>query len=249
MVVSAQRLASEAGVAILQQGGNAVDAAVAVGYAEAVVNPCCGNIGGGGFMVAHLADGRNVFLNFRETAPAAATRDMYLDAAGNVVPGRQPAWLARRRGARHGAGPRHRADAIRHAAAIRGDGAGDPAGARGLRADPLRHRHHAARHGIVPPRAKRRADLPARRRIAAATGRPAGAAGPRRHAASDRRQRPGCLLSRPHSARGGSGIARRRRHHHRRRLRRLSHHPVRAAVLHVSRLSSSSPRRRHPRAA
>ena len=73
MVVSAHRLASEAGVAILQQGGNAVDAAVAVGYVEAVVNPCCGNIGGGGFMVAHLADGRNVFLNFRETAPAAAT--------------------------------------------------------------------------------------------------------------------------------------------------------------------------------
>jgi gamma-glutamyltranspeptidase/glutathione hydrolase len=87
MVVSAQRLASAAGVAILQQGGNAVDAAVAVGYVEAVVNPCCGNIGGGGFMVAHLTAGRNVFLNFRETAPAASTRDMYLDAGGNVVPG------------------------------------------------------------------------------------------------------------------------------------------------------------------
>jgi gamma-glutamyltranspeptidase/glutathione hydrolase len=87
MVVSAHRLASEAGIAMLQQGGNAIDAAVAIGYAEAVVNPCCGNIGGGGFMVAHLADGRDVFLNFRETAPAAATRDMYLDAKGNVVPG------------------------------------------------------------------------------------------------------------------------------------------------------------------
>jgi gamma-glutamyltranspeptidase / glutathione hydrolase len=87
MVVTAHRLASEAGIAILQQGGNAIDAAVAVGYAEAVVNPCCGNIGGGGFMVAHLADGRDVFLNFRETAPAAATRDMYLDAGGNIVPG------------------------------------------------------------------------------------------------------------------------------------------------------------------
>jgi len=87
MVVSAHRLASEAGIAILQQGGNAIDAAVAVGYAEAVVNPCCGNIGGGGFMVAHLADGRNVFVNFRETAPAAATPGMYLDPQGNVVPG------------------------------------------------------------------------------------------------------------------------------------------------------------------
>jgi gamma-glutamyltranspeptidase/glutathione hydrolase len=87
MVVTAHRLASEAGIAILRQGGNAIDAAVAVGYAEAVVNPCCGNIGGGGFMVAHLADGHDVFLNFRETAPAAATPGMYLDTAGNIVPG------------------------------------------------------------------------------------------------------------------------------------------------------------------
>jgi gamma-glutamyltranspeptidase / glutathione hydrolase len=87
MVVSAQHLASEVGVAILQAGGNAVDAAAAVGYAEAVVNPCCGNIGGGGFMVLHLADGRDTFINFRETAPAAARADMYLDAQGNVVRG------------------------------------------------------------------------------------------------------------------------------------------------------------------
>lgn len=85
MVVSSQRLAAEAGAEILRQGGNAVDAAVATGYAEAVTNPCCGNIGGGGFLVAHLADGRNVFLNFRETAPAAASRDMYLDADGKPV--------------------------------------------------------------------------------------------------------------------------------------------------------------------
>jgi gamma-glutamyltranspeptidase/glutathione hydrolase len=86
-VVSAQHLAAEAGVEILRQGGNAIDAAVAVGYTEAVVNPCCGNIGGGGFLTAHLADGRDIFLNFRETAPAAATRDMYLDPAGQLVPG------------------------------------------------------------------------------------------------------------------------------------------------------------------
>jgi gamma-glutamyltranspeptidase / glutathione hydrolase len=85
MVVSAHRLASEAGIAMLQQGGNAIDAAVAVGYAEAVVDPCCGNIGGGGFLVAHFADGRDIFLNFREAAPSAATRDMYLDAQGNVA--------------------------------------------------------------------------------------------------------------------------------------------------------------------
>ncbi|MEE7489018.1 gamma-glutamyltransferase [Methylobacterium oryzae] len=87
MVVSSQRLASQVGADILKAGGNAVDAAVAVAYAEAVVNPCCGNLGGGGFLVLRSADGRSRFVNFRETAPAAATRDMYLDAAGNVVKG------------------------------------------------------------------------------------------------------------------------------------------------------------------
>ena len=86
MVVTTQHLASEVGLKILKQGGNAIDAAVAVGYALAVVDPCCGNIGGGGFMTLHLADGRNIFVNFRERAPLKATRDMYLDAAGNVVP-------------------------------------------------------------------------------------------------------------------------------------------------------------------
>jgi gamma-glutamyltranspeptidase/glutathione hydrolase len=87
LVVSAQRLAAEAGTDILRQGGNAIDAAVAVGYAEAVTNPCCGNIGGGGFLTAHLADGRDIFINFRETAPAAASRDMYLDPNGQPIPG------------------------------------------------------------------------------------------------------------------------------------------------------------------
>ncbi|WP_305075017.1 gamma-glutamyltransferase [Propionivibrio sp.] len=85
MVVSSQHLASKVGVEILKAGGNAVDAAVAVGYAQAVVNPCCGNIGGGGFMTIHLADGRDVFLNFREKAPTASSANMYLDAAGSVV--------------------------------------------------------------------------------------------------------------------------------------------------------------------
>ena len=87
MVVTAQHLASQVGVDILKMGGNAVDAAVAVGYAEAVVNQCCGNIGGGGFMVIRLADGRETFINFRETAPAAASADMYLDADGKVSQG------------------------------------------------------------------------------------------------------------------------------------------------------------------
>jgi len=85
MVVSSQHLASDVGVDILRQGGNAVDAAVAVGYALAVTNPCCGNIGGGGFATLHLADGRDVFLNFREKAPGASTEKMFLDAQGEVV--------------------------------------------------------------------------------------------------------------------------------------------------------------------
>ena len=88
MVVSAQHLATAVGVDILEQGGNAIDAAVAVGYAEAVVHPCCGNIGGGGFMTIHLANGRNVFLDFREKAPLKATPTMFEDADGNVVPNR-----------------------------------------------------------------------------------------------------------------------------------------------------------------
>jgi gamma-glutamyltranspeptidase/glutathione hydrolase len=85
MVVTSQHLASDVGAAILRQGGNAIDAAVAVGYALAVTHPCCGNLGGGGFMIIHLADGRNTFINFREKAPMAARPDMFLDARGNVA--------------------------------------------------------------------------------------------------------------------------------------------------------------------
>ncbi|HET8611227.1 MAG TPA: gamma-glutamyltransferase [Sphingomonas sp.] len=95
MVVSAQHLATQVGLEILRQGGNAIDAAVAVGYAEAVVHPCCGNIGGGGFMLIHLADGRNLFLDFREKAPLKATATIFQNASGQVVPGRSTdSWLA-----------------------------------------------------------------------------------------------------------------------------------------------------------
>jgi gamma-glutamyltranspeptidase/glutathione hydrolase len=87
MVVTAQHLATHVGVDVLKAGGNAVDAAVAVGYALAVVYPAAGNLGGGGFMTVQLADGRKTFLDFREKAPLAATADMYLDKAGNVVEG------------------------------------------------------------------------------------------------------------------------------------------------------------------
>ncbi|WP_456680970.1 gamma-glutamyltransferase [Bradyrhizobium sp. USDA 3311] len=87
MVVSAQHLATQVGVDVLRRGGNAVDAAVAVGYALAVVYPAAGNLGGGGFMTIQLADGRKTFLDFRETAPKGATANMYLDKDGNVIKG------------------------------------------------------------------------------------------------------------------------------------------------------------------
>jgi gamma-glutamyltranspeptidase / glutathione hydrolase len=86
MVVSAHPEASRVGADVLRRGGNAVDAAVAVQFALAVVFPVAGNIGGGGFMVARFANGKKAALDFRETAPEAASRDMFLDSAGNVVP-------------------------------------------------------------------------------------------------------------------------------------------------------------------
>ena len=87
MVVTAQHIATHVGVDVLKEGGNAVDAAVAVGYALAVVYPAAGNLGGGGFMTIQLADGRKTFIDFREKAPLAATAGMYLDKDGNVIPG------------------------------------------------------------------------------------------------------------------------------------------------------------------
>lgn len=86
MVVTAHPLASEIGLNILKKGGNAVDAAIAVQYALAVVLPVAGNIGGGGFMVLRMADGTTNTLDFREKAPGAASRDMYLDDNKDVIP-------------------------------------------------------------------------------------------------------------------------------------------------------------------
>jgi gamma-glutamyltranspeptidase / glutathione hydrolase len=87
MVASDEELGSRAGLEILQKGGNAVDAAVATAFALAVVEPAAGNIGGGGFMLVRLADGRSSFIDYREVAPEKATRDMYLDAHGQLIPG------------------------------------------------------------------------------------------------------------------------------------------------------------------
>jgi len=87
MVVTVHQLASRVGLETLQAGGNAVDAAVATGFALAVVHSPAGNIGGGGFMLIRMADGKTHFLDYREKAPATASRDLYLDAQGNVIPG------------------------------------------------------------------------------------------------------------------------------------------------------------------
>lgn len=87
-VVSAHPLASKVGVEIMKQGGNAIDAAIATQLALAVVYPGAGNIGGGGFMVARLANGQTLALDYREAAPSAASRDMYLDPNGNVIEGK-----------------------------------------------------------------------------------------------------------------------------------------------------------------
>src|ERR1700685_2894227 len=83
MVVAQEPLAAAVGRKVLQNGGNAIDAAVAVGFALAVTHPFAGNLGGGGFMLVRFADGRSTFIDFRERAPGKASRDMYLDAQGN----------------------------------------------------------------------------------------------------------------------------------------------------------------------
>lgn len=86
MISTAQHLATDAGIKVLKQGGNAIDAAVAIGYALAVVEPCCGNIGGGGFMLIRLKNGKTTLINFRETAPAASSSALFLDKHGKPIP-------------------------------------------------------------------------------------------------------------------------------------------------------------------
>src|SRR5499427_8397446 len=94
MVVCGDSLATDVGVRVLQSGGNAVDAAVAVGFALVVTFPYAGNIGGGGFMLIRMADGRTTFIDFREKAPRKAAHDMYLDASGNATKDSVLGWRA-----------------------------------------------------------------------------------------------------------------------------------------------------------
>jgi gamma-glutamyltranspeptidase/glutathione hydrolase len=125
MVASNSDLASQAGLEILRAGGNAMDAAVAVGFALAVTYPFAGNIGGGGFMVIRMADGRTAAIDYREIAPLAATRDMFVDASGKLT---DKSVVGTPRVGRAGRGRRHgrRAAALRHDVARAGDGAGHP---------------------------------------------------------------------------------------------------------------------------
>jgi gamma-glutamyltranspeptidase/glutathione hydrolase len=85
MVVTVEPHATEVGVKVLASGGNAVDAAIAVGFALAVTHPGAGNLGGGGFMLLRMADGRTTFIDFRERAPLGATRDMYVGPDGKAT--------------------------------------------------------------------------------------------------------------------------------------------------------------------
>ena len=94
MVVAQEPLATDVGVAVLKAGGNAVDAAVAVGFALAVTHPFAGNLGGGGFMLVRFADGRATFIDFREKAPLKASRNMYLDANGKLTRDSLVGWRA-----------------------------------------------------------------------------------------------------------------------------------------------------------
>src|SRR5712692_1310704 len=87
IVASTNEVASRVGVDILKRGGNAVDAAIAVAFALAVTHPAAGNLGGGGFMMIRLKDGRTTAIDYREMAPAAATRNVYLDQNGKVIEG------------------------------------------------------------------------------------------------------------------------------------------------------------------
>src|SRR5688572_1351178 len=162
MVVTDAPIASAVGVEILRRGGNVVDAAVATAFALAVVYPEAGNIGGGGFMVIHLANGRNAAIDFREMAPLAASRDMYVGPDGKTTE-------------QSVVGPRA------------SDAAGDPARRTGVR---RRQRLRAAHVGLSrPPRQVRRLRRVPAERTAASGGRRGEAAGARAHAAGDRPRR------------------------------------------------------------
>ena len=147
MVVAQEAIAARIGVDVLKNGGNAVDAAVAVGFAMAVTYPRAGNIGGGGFMVIHRAGGEDTVIDYRETAPAAINATSFLDAQGNADPQKSREVRARHRraGHRRGAGDGGSEIRLRPFHAGRADRAGD-------RARPRRHRGRRRHRGFAPGR-------------------------------------------------------------------------------------------------
>ena len=151
MVASTSEIASRVGVEVMKKGGNAVDAAVAVGLALAVTWPSAGNLGGGGFMLIRKADGNAEAIDYRERGPLAASRDMYLDAQGNVVKGLSTRRLSRRRRAGHRGRTGARAQAPRQTEVGGARRAGAQARRRGIRgqlpprAQPALHEHSRRR--------------------------------------------------------------------------------------------------------
>mgnify|MGYP003694489557 CR=1 FL=1 len=164
MVVAMESIAADVGVSVLQKGGNAVDAAVAVGFAMAVTHPFAGNIGGGGYMLIRLADGRTTFIDFRERAPQKSSRNMYLDANGDAD-ARQHRRLAIVGRAGHRARLRDRGD--ERTASGPGPRTWRPAVELATKGFPVSYAAGRRAQGIAKPRelARVEADLPEERRV------------------------------------------------------------------------------------
>src|SRR5262249_9061878 len=252
MVAAQEARAARLGVEILEAGGNAVDAAVATGFALAVTYPRAGNIGGGGYMLIHRAGGKtDTAIDYRETAPAATTREIFLDERGEADPRKSqdsalaigvPGTVAGLALAHANYGSREFTLAPLHPP--------PPAGA-GVRLGRRRHPHRERLRGLAPAVASAPGALPRhdedllRRRPSARPGRDVAAARPRRHAHRHRPRGANRVLSRlhrgearrrrprrgrHHDARGSRALPADRAHAHRRQLSRLSHR-LDAAVL------------------
>ena len=168
MVVSREKHATAAGLQVLKNGGNAIDAATAVGLALAVTHPSAGNLGGGGFMLIRLADGRTTFIDFREHAPMAASRNMYLDANGKATQDSILGYRAVGR-SRHRARPGIRQQEIRQEAVGRTRAPGRGTGGQGLPASPMRSRNRCA----IPAASRNSRNPSASSRRTASSTRPA----------------------------------------------------------------------------
>ena len=251
MVVAQEARATRIGADVLRRGGNAVDAAVATGFALAVTYPRAGNIGGGGYMVIHLADGRDIAIDYRETAPAAMTRDIFLDENGNADPQKSRdsalavgvpgtvAGLALAH-AKYGSGKFTLAELMAPAIELARNGI--PVEDDIADSLPSVQARHGALAGVGQ-------DLPEAGRPAAGAGRHAGAARPRRHAVGDRAQRPARVLRGPVAERIAAAVQAAGGIMTADDLRELPADRARAGARQLSRLRRSSRCRRRRRAA